>query len=107
MKQHLSIAIVLLLTAASLQADDWPQFRGPTGQGHVTADTDKVPTTFSPDAAKWKVAVPGVGWSSPIVAKGYIYLTTAVKDGKDYSLRALCLQAKDGKKVWDIEVFKE
>jgi outer membrane protein assembly factor BamB len=89
-------------------AQDWPEFRGPTGQGIVAQGN--VPTEWS--ATKnvvWKQAVPGTGWSSPIVWKGRIYVTTAVpvEDKGDQSLRALCLSAKDGKIVWDRELFRQ
>lgn len=97
--------LAALLLPAMATAGDWPQFRGPSGQGHVVGD--KVPTEFSPDKARWKVALPGSGWSSPSVVAGRVYLTAAVKDEDAHSLRALCLQARDGKKVWDVEVFKQ
>jgi outer membrane protein assembly factor BamB len=52
---------------------------------------------------------PGHGWSSPILARGKIYFTTAVSATApgEYSLRALCVDAKTGKIVWDKEVFRE
>jgi outer membrane protein assembly factor BamB len=89
-------------------AADWSQFRGPNGDGH--ADNAKLPTEW--DKTKnvtWRKEIAGLGWSSPVVAGGRIYLTTAVPgDGQgDYSLRALCLEAKTGEVVWDKEVFKQ
>jgi outer membrane protein assembly factor BamB len=57
----------------------------------------------------WKVPVPGKGWSSPIVHDDRIFLTTAVPSDEDppkrQSLRALCLDAAEGKTLWDVEVF--
>ncbi|NNE93239.1 MAG: PQQ-binding-like beta-propeller repeat protein [Verrucomicrobiales bacterium] len=56
----------------------WPQFRGPDGNG--IADADNVPAKFSDsDNVKWKTPLPGKGWSSPVVADGKIWLTTAVE----------------------------
>ncbi len=97
------LAFTLTLTAA-----EWSQFRGATGDGH--ADAAKLPTEW--DKTKnvtWRVELPGNGWSSPVAVGGKIYLTTAVPGaGKgDYSLRALCLDAKTGKILWNVEVFKE
>jgi outer membrane protein assembly factor BamB len=96
-----------LLAATSVFASDWPQFRGPTGQGH----SDEKPMTKWSDTENvlWKKEIPGSGWSSPVVVGGKIYLTSAVevKDSKDLSLRALCLDAKDGKILWDNEVFRQ
>jgi len=95
---------------SNARAGDWPQFRGPTGQGISTA-TD-VPTQWSPTKnVTWKTPIPGKGWSSPIVYQGRIYLTTAVKPpgatGNERSLRALCLDAQTGKTLWNIEVFQQ
>jgi outer membrane protein assembly factor BamB len=97
----------LLTAATAVHGGDWPQFRGPTGQGHVEG---KLPLLWAPDKnVAWKQTIPGRGWSSPIVVGGRIYLTTAVpKDNRadaDQSLRALCVDARDGKIVWDREVF--
>jgi outer membrane protein assembly factor BamB len=98
-----AVAIVLLFAAA--HADDWPEFRGPTGQGHVTGS---LPTEWGPDKnVAWKQDIPGEGWSSPVVCDGRVYLTAAVPGSAGYSLRALCLDAKDGKILWDNEVFHE
>lgn len=91
--------------------DDWPQFRGPTGQGITQAAS--LPTTWGPDMnVLWKTAIPGKGWSSPVLAGGRIFLTAAVQQGEDVptadrSLRALCLEAESGKIVWDAEVFAQ
>jgi outer membrane protein assembly factor BamB len=93
---------ILILTSA-VQAEDWPQFRGPTGQGIATG---RLPTEWGPAKnIAWKQPIPGRGWSSPIVYKGRIYLTTAVPEGKGLSLRAMCLDAKDGKTLWNKEAF--
>lgn len=91
-------------------AADWPEFRGPTAQGH--SDATNLPVTWSDSShVKWKATVAGVGWSSPVVIGDRIFLTTAVStSGKeeataDRSLRALALDAVTGKPVWDVEVF--
>src|SRR5947199_10490202 len=95
-------AFVLLLLASCLHAADWPEFRGPTGQGHVL--DGPLPTRWSPDSAVWKQPIPGKGWSSPVIVGGKVYLTTAVPSNGGQSLRALCLDAKSGKIVWSEEV---
>jgi outer membrane protein assembly factor BamB len=100
--------LVLLVLDLTLQAADWPEFRGPTGQGH--AETTNLPAEWSTTKnVVWKQEVAGLGWSSPIVVSGRIYLTTAaaIPNSKDLSLRALCLEAASGKQVWDKEVFRE
>lgn len=108
MYQFSLVSFLALIPALTLSAADWQQFRGPTADGH--ADAAKLPTEW--DATKnitWRRELPGNGWSSPVVAAGKIYLTTAVPGATrgDYSLRALCLDARTGAIVWDQEVFKE
>jgi outer membrane protein assembly factor BamB len=97
----------LLLLMASLHGQDWPEFRGPTGQG--LAQVDSLPTEWSKTKNSWKKEIPGSGWSSPIIAGGRIYLTTAapIEKSKDLSLRALCLDAATGKVLWDKQIFRE
>jgi outer membrane protein assembly factor BamB len=107
--------LALVLTAGLgvlpvARAENWPEFRGPTGQGLVPRG--KLPTVWSETKnVVWKQTIPGVGWSSPIVQDGRIYLTTAapIEDSpnKDQSLRALGLDAKTGKILWDREVFRQ
>lgn len=98
----------VLFAAGSAHSADWPEFRGPTGQGHANV-TDLPVTWNETENIAWKVALPGFGWSSPVVADGHIYLTTAVVVGDGEaagrSLRVLCLEAETGESVWDVEAF--
>lgn len=99
-----------LLLVSPVWGEDWPEFRGPTGQGQVREG--KLPTEWSPTKnVVWKQALPGLGWSSPVVVADRVYLTTAVpieKSAKnDQSLRALCVDAKTGKIIWNQEVFRQ
>jgi outer membrane protein assembly factor BamB len=106
-KRSLSrIALLLLLTPTGLaaDADDWPQFRGPTGQGH-SAERG-VPVDWSESRhIVWKTPVPGLGWSSPVVAGGRVWVTTGVKD-RGGSLRALAYDVETGREVVNVEVFR-
>src|SRR5690349_21045595 len=91
-----------------LAAADWSQFRGPNGDGH--ADSAKLPTEW--DQTKnvtGRKELPGLGWSSPVVANGRIFLPPAVPgDAKgDYSLRAICLDVNTGDVIWNVEVFRQ
>jgi hypothetical protein len=57
-----------LLHGSFVHADDWPQFRGPTGQGH---GPDRLPVQWGPDQnVTWKQKIPGRGWSSPVIWDG-------------------------------------
>ncbi len=95
-----------LSAVAAAHAGDWPQFRGPTGQGH--APDEAVPLTWSEtENVAWKTAVPGRGWSSPVIADGLVWLTTAVtdRDAGTTSLRLLAYDTTSGDAAMDIEVF--
>ena len=62
--------------ATCLAESTWPEFRGPGGQGISTEKN--LPLTWSEsENIRWKTPIPGFGWSSPVVAEGKIWLTTA------------------------------
>jgi outer membrane protein assembly factor BamB len=108
MRYALALALAALLGEGA-RGEDWPEFRGPTGQGHARAAG--LPLAWSPTRnITWKQAIPGSGWSSPVVVQGRIYLTSAVPtrdDSGDLELRALCLNAKSGKVLWSTKVFHQ
>jgi outer membrane protein assembly factor BamB len=96
---------VLALTALITLAEDWPQFRGPGGQGHSTETN--LPLEWSETRnVKWKVPVAGRGWSSPVVANGRIWLTTSVDDGTGASLRLMAFDAESGRQLVNAEVVR-
>ncbi len=115
----------LLLTVASmLTAADWPQFRGPGSTGVL--DDPRIPETWSQtDNIAWKTTVPGLGWSSPIVAHGRIYVTSMIssKDVEapkkglyfggerpapkdEHRAMVYSVDLKTGKIVWEKEVWR-
>ena len=98
--------IVLFLLCGRVFASDWPQFRGPNGDG--VSDATNVPVAWSTsENVAWKSAIPGEGWSSPVLVDGKLYLTTAVAgEGEEgVSLRAICVDAADGRIVWNVEAL--
>ena len=99
-------SLCLLVVAPSiLPAQEWPQFRGPDGQGH-SAERG-LPTEWSETQnVIWKVPVPGRGWSSPVIVAGRVWLTTAIQAGRDTSLRLVSFEAATGKPSIDVEVFR-
>ena len=94
-------------------AKEWTKFRGPSGDGHVTVKS--IPLKWSEtENVKWKVSVPGKGWSSPVISADKIYLTSAVAEGDNQDaadvhreLRVICFSANNGKKLWDTKVFDQ
>jgi outer membrane protein assembly factor BamB len=107
--RRLLTCVIVLSIISPLWGRDWPEFRGPDGQGHA-AESGLPDSWGTSKNIAWRVDLPGSGWSSPVVSKGRVYLTAAVralgKSGQT-SLRALCLDARTGKGVWDKEVFGE
>jgi outer membrane protein assembly factor BamB len=85
-------------------AEDWPCFRGPSRQG--ISQEKNVPTQWSATSnIVWKRAIPGEGWSSPIVWGDRVFVTTATDKGQSY--RLLCIDRKSGAVVWDREVIRQ
>ena len=71
----LALALVLVLGCQVLAAKQWPQFRGPGGNG--LGDGANLPDTWSTTQnVKWKTAIPGQGWSSPIAWGDRIFVTS-------------------------------
>jgi outer membrane protein assembly factor BamB len=52
----------------------------------------------------WKTPVPGLGWSSPVVADGRVWLTTAIEQ-RGISLRVLAFDVATGREVVNVEAF--
>lgn len=101
----LVIAMTLIVTPGALEANGWPEFRGPTGQG--LSDEESLPVSWSHQKnVAWKKAIPGKGWSQPVVHDARIYLTTAVPAGRGHVLRALSVDAESGRIEWNVEVFR-
>ena len=74
----MAVGVIGVLSSRGLYADEeWPQFRGPGGQGHASAEG--LPVTWSEsENIRWKTDIPGEGHSSPVIAENQIWLTTAV-----------------------------
>jgi outer membrane protein assembly factor BamB len=76
-----TLPLAMLLT--TLAADNWPQFRGPNSSG-VAAEDPRLPDKWSQtENVVWKIDVPGVGWSSPVVWGDRIYVTSVIDTGSN------------------------
>lgn len=101
--RHWVVVAALLTARVVAAADEWPQFRGPDGQGRAAARG--LPLTWSDtENVVWKLPLPGRGWSSPVISGNRIWMTTA--DDEGHSLRALCVDRATGKLVYDGDVFR-
>jgi outer membrane protein assembly factor BamB len=100
----LVFTFVSTATFSRALAENWPQFRGPTGQG-ISSET-ALPLHWGPESnVVWKTEIPGQGWSSPTVWDHYVFVTTAVAGGTE--CRVLCLDRDSGKLLWNKQVFDQ
>jgi len=98
-----TLILTLMLSAASAVAEEnWPQFRGPSGDGHT--DAVGLPLTWSEtENVVWKTAIHGRGHSSPVIWAEQIWMTTAAEDGKQ--MFAVCVDRDTGRILHDIRLF--
>jgi outer membrane protein assembly factor BamB len=92
---------------------DWPQFRGPNGQG-VSTDTKSIPETWSASRnLAWKTPLPGPGASSPIIVGDAVFVTcysgygldrNEPGDIKNLKRHLVCLDLTSGAVRWQREV---
>jgi outer membrane protein assembly factor BamB len=108
MKGHLILVGCLVLAVGTVVAAEplspWPQFRGPGGQGRIDGTA---PVVWGEGKnVVWKTPVPGKGWSSPVVAAGKVWATTAVPaTGGGMSLRIVGVDLKSGEVKHNVELF--
>ena len=103
MKTLLLPALLLLFPLlVTARANDWPQFRGPTMDGHSPA-TGLATEWSETKNVKWKSPIPHRGWSTPLVSATQVWLTTATADGHDFFV--LCLDRATGAVRHEAKLF--
>jgi hypothetical protein len=108
-RRHTVLLTLVLLVLSALGArEDWPEFRGPWGDGHVSAPSVTqligLPLHWSEtNNVKWKTEIPYRGWSTPVVMGNQVWLTTATADGHDFF--AVCVDAETGQVRFNERVF--
>lgn len=70
------LVLILDFGSPAFLAADWPQWRGPTGQG-VAASANIVAQWSEAENVAWRTEIGGRGWSSPVVAGDQVWVTTA------------------------------
>ncbi|MEQ8788032.1 MAG: PQQ-binding-like beta-propeller repeat protein [Pirellulaceae bacterium] len=98
-----AVALVCVMFA-SLRAENWPQFRGPTGQG-MSAETGLPLHWSATENVAWKTELPGEGWSSPVVWGDRVFVTTATDEGR--SCHIVCVDRRSGDLLWNTKVFEQ
>jgi outer membrane protein assembly factor BamB len=94
-RRHVPLLLFCLFTT-SVAAQEWPRFRGPDGGG--VNDAASIPAKWDGGAVRWKVPLPGVGHSSPVVWGERVFVTCA--DEQSGTTTLACLAAADGKPLW-------
>jgi len=94
----------LLAASGPDQGENWPRFRGPSGQGH-SSETGLPVEWNATTNVLWKTPLPGEGWSSPIVWGDRIFLTSTTEGGT--RCHVLGIDRKSGKSLWDKVVFDQ
>jgi outer membrane protein assembly factor BamB len=103
MRPFLPAVVIPVLLAACASAQEWTRFRGANGDGISPATT--IPVRWTEKDHNWKVVLPGVGHSSPVLWGERIFVTCGEeKTGKRL---LLCLRASDGKELWRREFTGE
>lgn len=118
------VALTIVAGGLAVHAEQWGQFRGPGSTG--VAESAGLPDTWSTtENAKWKTAIPGQGWSSPIAWGDRIFLTSVIPTGDvetpkrglyfqgerptptiDHRYVVYAIDFATGKIVWEREVHR-
>ncbi len=103
MRAPCGLLLLLVLAVPALAGENWPEFRGPRGNGQ--SDSTDLPLTWSEtENIKWKTAIHGKGWSSPVIWGNQVWMTTATEDGKQMS--AIAVDKTTGKIIYDILLYE-
>jgi len=99
----IALMVLSLPNIGTGEAGRWPDWRGPTEQGH--SDAVGLPLQWSETKnVVWKTPIHDLGYSTPVIWDGQIWLTTATRRGQ--VLYAVCVDLESGRIVHDIEVFQ-
>jgi outer membrane protein assembly factor BamB len=97
------ICVLLALSSAVAQAENWPSWRGPRGDG-TSLETNLPLHWSSTSNVIWKTEIPGEGHASPIVWENKVFTVTALPDTLERVL--VCLDRSSGKILWQQTVVK-
>ena len=102
MKLASLLSAFVCTSIVAFAADNWPQFRGPNGDGR--SDAKGLPLTWSEtEHVKWKTPIHDKGWSQPVIWGNDLWLTTATSNGT--ALYVLTVDKNTGKITRDVKLF--
>jgi outer membrane protein assembly factor BamB len=97
------IGVLIALACATSRVDaQWPQFRGPDGNG-VAAGAKLALTWGEGRNVRWKTPIHGRAWSSPVILDNQLWVTTATEDG--HELFAVAVDPETGRILHDVKLF--
>jgi outer membrane protein assembly factor BamB len=82
-------------TQNAQEAQEWTRFRGPNGEGQSDAAT--FPAAWTTADYLWRVKLPGIGHSSPVVRGDRLFVTAGLDDATRI---VRCLRTSDGGLIW-------
>ncbi|MDD4789499.1 MAG: PQQ-binding-like beta-propeller repeat protein, partial [Pirellulales bacterium] len=88
--------LVFSLATCEAPGQEWPRFRGPNGTG--VSDARTIPASWTDGDYRWRVELPGIGYSSPVVAGSRLFITSGLED--DATQVVTCLSIADGAVLW-------
>ena len=98
----LSTILIAFFASLAPASANWPDWRGPTGEGH--SEATGLPLHWSETQnIVWKTSIHDLGYSSPVVWDNQVWITTATKKGE--TLYAVCVDLTSGRIIHDVEVF--
>lgn len=102
LRYDLVTAIAISVFALGEARADWPQFRGPAGNGVFAGD---LPVRWSESSnVAWSAEVPGSGWSAPLITGDRVIVTTAIPVEGDRSgvqrFALMCFDLESGEERW-------
>ena len=95
--------ILILNSISATQAQNWPNWRGPLGDG-TSVETNLPIKWDSITKVVWKSPVPGIGHSSPIIWEDKLFTMTAMPETQEKLL--LCYDCNNGKLLWQRTVLR-
>ena len=102
-KQLVLLVLSTFLASAPVTGQEWTRFHGPNGQG--VSSLKSFPAKWAEKDFNWKVKLPGIGHSSPVIWGDKVFLISA--DPKSASRYVLCIDANTGKIIWQKDYSSE
>ncbi|MBT4866383.1 MAG: PQQ-like beta-propeller repeat protein [Planctomycetaceae bacterium] len=94
----LCVVTLSIVLAQSANAENWPGWRGPRGDGSIAEANGPVKWGVGENVA-WKVEMPYGGHSSPVVWNDYVFVVGA--DTEKQNRMLVALDRKSGKTLWE------